>query len=165
MQREFNIATIHLIVGLGNPGDRYMYTYHNAGALFVAHLRKNQVAASHVALADPSTFMNQSGEGVLRLVRKSGVSHEELLIAHDESDVALGSYKLQFGRGDAGHHGIQSIAASLGTEAFWRLRIGVRSDSSSREKAGDFVLRQLSSSDRRALEDTFSRITQKLFPD
>ncbi len=141
-----NVFTAHssnamfLFVGLGNPGKQYERTRHNCGALFVEFFRiKAGIPAltfhaktdtrmnknANLILAIPEMFMNVSGKGVSSLQRYYNIPPERLLVIHDDKDLALGTYKLQHNRSAAGHNGVQSVIESVGTQAFYRLRIGV----------------------------------------
>jgi len=157
---------IKLIIGLGNPDKKYQNTYHNVGHIFVNFLLKSD-ARPAVCLIMPSTaYMNQSGSFVAQALKKCTAKAEELLIIHDDSDLALGRYKLQFGRGAAGHHGVENIIQTLKTKNFWRLRIGIRPVTESyspqgqsiRKKAGEFVLKKITTKDKKVLNQVFETI-------
>lgn len=146
---------IKLIIGLGNPDSRYKQTYHNVGFLFVDYLIKN---IPKLEIIKSDVYMNDSGSFVAKKLKKSGLKSEALLIVHDDSDIALGNYKFSFGRGAAGHKGVESIIANLKTRNFWRLRIGIRpKEEKIRQKAERFVLKKISSADSKILEETFER--------
>ncbi|MEK7114725.1 MAG: aminoacyl-tRNA hydrolase, partial [Patescibacteria group bacterium] len=113
-----------LIIGLGNPGKEYEKTYHNAGFLFVDYLINSQLPITNYKLLKTDVYMNQSGNFVKKTLKKYKIKPEEILIVHDDSDIELGKYKISFGRGSAGHNGVQSIIDALKTKNFWRLRIG-----------------------------------------
>lgn len=113
--------------------------------------------------------MNKSGKFVAEAVKKEGIESEELLVAHDDSDLELGTYKLQIGRGAGGHHGVESIQQHLKTNEFWRLRIGIRpspSEASTKDgrhlKAGEFVLKKISPVNKKILEKVFEKIAEEL---
>ncbi|NLG50205.1 MAG: aminoacyl-tRNA hydrolase [Chloroflexi bacterium] len=133
---------IHLIVGLGNPGPRYAKTRHNIGFMcidylaqeydisvkrkrFKALLGEGRIGAQRVVLAKPLTFMNDSGQAVSPISRWYKVPPERILIIHDDLDLPLGKIRLRPSGSAAGHHGMESIIAELGTSAFPRLRIGI----------------------------------------
>jgi peptidyl-tRNA hydrolase, PTH1 family len=149
-----------LIIGIGNPDKKYESTYHNVGFLFADYLTKN-FPNSKILKSD--TYMNESGKFVAKELKKSGVKPEKLLIAHDDSDIALGNYKLSFGRGAAGHHGIESIMTSLKSKEFWRLRIGIRPRNEKvRQKAEKFVLKKITAADRKVLETVFQKSAKEI---
>lgn len=131
-----------LIVGLGNPGEQYRHTRHNIGFLLVdaihqqcptapafSYNKKFQAEESALStklrLLKPQTFMNNSGSSVAAAGRFYQLPPEEILVAHDELDLAIGTVKLKKGGGHAGHNGLRDISAKLGTNDYWRLRIGI----------------------------------------
>ena len=149
-----NPCKIRLIIGLGNPDKKYGKTYHNIGVLFIEYLAENGYADAE--LVKSNAFMNQSGPMVAKLLRKSGVKPKEILVAHDDSDIELGKYKVCFGRGSAGHKGVESIINSLSTKNFWRLRIGI--GKKPKAKAEELVLKKIGKNDWEILQKTFSTI-------
>lgn len=168
-----SLASVKLILGLGNPGAAYEHTYHNAGALFAMSLRgdrrkpkdmkrKPLFSAMQVGqwtVATPRVFMNDSGRAARATLADRTVRPEELLVAHDDSDIPLGEFRFAFARGAAGHRGVTSIIAALHTNRFWRLRIGVRHHPG---KAGSFVLRSIPLADRTTLYSVFGAAYKKL---
>jgi PTH1 family peptidyl-tRNA hydrolase len=134
-------AAPRLIVGLGNPGAEYIQTRHNAGFWFCERLaaelglsfsnesrfhgRVAQARAAGVWLLLPQTFMNRSGQSVGALARFHRIPPAEILVVHDELDIPPGQLRLKFGGGLGGHNGLKDITAHLGTQDYWRLRIGI----------------------------------------
>lgn len=134
--------SISLIVGLGNPGTEYAQTRHNAGFWYVERLAqrygislksesrfhgltgRGQIEGHDVRLLLPSTFMNRSGQSVVPMAKFFQVPADQLLIAHDELDLASGVIRLKSGGGHGGHNGLRDIVPHLGNE-FHRLRIGI----------------------------------------
>lgn len=131
---------IKLVVGLGNPGDKYAATRHNAGFLWLDRLAESQQISfrpenkfqglcaripSDVWLLKPQTFMNVSGVSVAALSRFYKLNPEQILVVHDELDLQPGTVKLKLAGGTGGHNGLKSIVAHLSSQTFWRLRIGV----------------------------------------
>jgi PTH1 family peptidyl-tRNA hydrolase len=134
---------IRLIVGLGNPGSDYELTRHNAGFWLVDALAsqsgctlsresrfnglaaKARIAGNEVWLLEPQTFMNRSGQSVGMLARFFKIAPDEVLVVHDELDLAPGVAKLKKGGSSGGHNGLKDITAALGTQDYWRLRIGI----------------------------------------
>ena len=132
--------SIKLIVGLGNPGDKYATTRHNAGFWFVdAVAAQNNIKlaldakmfgfvgklSQDIWLLKPTTFMNASGKAVVALANYYKFLPAEILVVHDELDLLAGSAKLKFGGGHGGHNGLKDIHAALGTADYWRLRLGI----------------------------------------
>jgi PTH1 family peptidyl-tRNA hydrolase len=157
-----------LVVGLGNPGKEYSGSRHNVGFEVVdllarrhgARLRSGKERAlvdevridgQRVALAEPTTFMNLSGESVSPLVRRFGIEDPtRLVIVQDELDLPTGRVRVKVGGGLAGHNGLRSIKAHLHTDAFVRVRIGVGKPPS-KEHGADHVLKKVTKSDRELL--------------
>ena len=130
-----------LVVGLGNPGPEYAQTRHNAGFWFCERLcdqlniRLQREARFHGLTAQsreagvivllPQTFMNRSGQAVGALARFYRIEPHQMLVVHDELDIAPGQLRVKFGGGLGGHNGLKDIVAHLGTQDFWRLRVGI----------------------------------------
>lgn len=158
-----------LVVGLGNPGKEYAGTRHNVGFDVIDLLaRRHQgrlksgkeralvdevrIGPKRVALAEPITYMNLSGESVAPLVRRFGIEDpSSLLIVHDELDLPTGTVRVKVGGGLAGHNGLRSIKAHLHTDEFLRIRIGVGKPAS-KEQGADHVLKRVGGSDRQLLD-------------
>ena len=149
-----------LLVGLGNPGKEYVSNRHNLGHLFVDYLRKRK-RKDALKSVKTTVFMNQSGEEVQKLLNKFRLSPSQLLVAHDDMDLPLGEVKLQFGRGSAGHRGVESILSSLGTKDFWRLRLGIGKPPEEIE-GEEFVLADFTKEEARSLEKVFSKSLELL---
>ena len=161
-----------LIVGLGNPGDKYERTRHNAGFWLIERfaaatgtaMRKDakfqalvgRHAASGVWLLMPQTFMNLSGRPVQMMASFFKIEPAEILVAHDELDFAPGSVKMKQGGGIAGHNGLRDISARLASHDYWRLRIGV-GHPGDRDAVTDYVLGKPSAEDRSAIDDSLAR--------
>jgi PTH1 family peptidyl-tRNA hydrolase len=159
-----------LVVGLGNPGTEHAGSRHNAGFevvdLLVARhggrLRRGRekalvdevrIGPARVALAQPQTYMNLSGESVGPLARRYGIEDPtRLVVVHDELDLPLGRLKVKVGGGLAGHNGLRSIKAHLHSDAFVRVRIGVGKPPS-KEQGVDHVLRRVGKADRKVLDE------------
>ena len=134
-------AGIRLIVGLGNRGPDYAATRHNVGFWFVDALALGQsfkaearfhgeVArlsrrGTDLRLLKPATFMNHSGRSVAAVSRYFEIPPEQILIVHDELDLAVGTVRLKQGGGHAGHNGLRDTINLLGSRDFWRLRVGI----------------------------------------
>ncbi|MBP9015130.1 MAG: aminoacyl-tRNA hydrolase [Candidatus Atribacteria bacterium] len=147
---------VYLIVGLGNPGEKYSLTRHNVGFRVVDRFShqcywkwrnidhrlswtEGEVKGNKVYLLKPLTYMNQSGEGLLYFPQFSLFSEGELIVVHDEMDFPPGVVRLKKGGGSAGHRGLNSLIETLKRNDFLRIRVGIGKPLS-REKAIDYVL-------------------------
>ena len=146
---------IKLFVGLGNPGDKYEDTRHNAGFWWIdavcAYTKSKLVLepkfyglsgklSSDTWLLKPNTFMNASGKSVAALVQYYKILPEQILVIHDELDLPVGTVKLKIGGGHGGHNGLKDIVSALGTPNFWRLRLGI-GHPGDRNEVVNFVLK------------------------
>lgn len=109
-------------------------------------------------------FMNESGLAIKQAAEHFNVEPKKILVIHDDSDLYVGKFKLSFNRGSAGHKGAESVIKSLGTKAFWRLRIGIRPRAAQRKKAGDFVLKKINSAQRKILESMAGEVIAAMEP-
>jgi PTH1 family peptidyl-tRNA hydrolase len=170
-----------LIIGLGNPDPLLEGTYHNVGVLAVQWLAehaaqnaaqpafrsyKNLFVYATIGAATfvrPLVYMNESGRAVKEAMRVFKARAEDIAIIHDDSDIAIGDFKLAKSGRSAGHRGIQSIIDHLKTQDFTRIRIGIREkDEPHRKKAGDFVLSPITAKDKKVLENVFKNISASL---
>ena len=165
---EINIMkpAIKLFVGLGNPGDKYMATRHNAGFWWV-DLIAAQIGSSlsidakmfgivakcneNKWLLKPTTFMNGSGKSVAALANYYKIKPEEILVVHDELDLPAGQSKLKFGGSHGGHNGLRDIHSALGTPNYWRLRIGI-SHPGNKNEVVNYVLKAPSKGEQKAID-------------
>ncbi|MFO1537108.1 MAG: aminoacyl-tRNA hydrolase [Actinomycetota bacterium] len=162
-----------LVVGLGNPGAEYARTRHNVGVDVVeilarrhgARLRTGKeratadevrVGGKRLALAVPTTYMNDSGLAVGALARRYGVDAPAIVVVHDELDLPVAELRLKAGGGLAGHNGLRSIKAHLHRDDFLRVRIGVGKPRS-KEQGADHVLTRFSAAERRSIDVTLER--------
>ena len=164
-RRDDAVSTLDLLVaGLGNPGRQYERTRHNAGWLVVDELARRhggsfrskfsgriaelRLAAGRVALLKPETYMNDSGRSVAPAARYFKLPAECVLVVHDEGDLDVGRLQARRGGGLAGHKGLRSVAAYLGTPEFLRLRVGVgRPERGDPRSLSDFVLSEFEPAD------------------
>lgn len=150
-----------LIVGLGNPGDKYKDTRHNVGFMVVdklAHelggadavwetsqkLVAEMAKTGEVVLAKPTTFMNASGVAVRKIIDFYKMKPEDVWVIHDDLDLPLGKIRIRVGGASAGHHGIDSIIKELGSDKFVRVRLGIGKVKSGGTVAADRQLHQSS---------------------
>lgn len=159
-------AGIKLLVGLGNPGERYRLTRHNAGfevadsvaavldADFREHSKYLLARAGDVSVAKPTTYMNLSGEAVASLAAKRGFRPEEILVVCDDFALPLGKIRLRRGGSAGGHNGLKSVIGAVG-DGFVRLRVGVGPLPDGRD-ASDFVLERLAPTDSATFKSAVS---------
>lgn len=167
-----------LVAGLGNPGSEYAATRHNigymvadelatrTGAKLARHKRAHALAAeakvgmpgsmSRVVLAEPLSFMNESGGPVSALMDFYGVDPDHLIVVHDELDLDFDALRVKLGGGDNGHNGLKSIRRSLGTGDFLRVRAGIGRPPGRQDPAA-FVLKSFSAAERADLPTFVAR--------
>lgn len=163
---------MHLIVGLGNPGRQYEGTRHNIGFLVldawarslgltswqsqfqsevVSVPKINPKVSEKTLLMKPQTYMNNSGLAVLEAVQFFKIPLEQILVLQDDVDLPFGRVKFQHGRGHGGNNGIRSIHASLGSEKYSRLKIGVGRPPHPEMSVADYVLQRFSTEEQKWL--------------
>lgn len=166
--------SIRLIAGLGNPTAKYEQTRHNAGFWFLDEIAKQRNltfrldARSQGALAKlehegeavfllkPQTYMNRSGDAVLALARYWKIKSQQILIVHDELDFQPGQVKLKAGGGHGGHNGLRDISQKLGSNEFYRLRIGI-GHPGDRNQVANYVLDRPSVADSKLIHEAIDR--------
>ncbi|MET3134033.1 PTH1 family peptidyl-tRNA hydrolase [Oxalobacteraceae bacterium GrIS 1.11] len=169
---------IRLIVGLGNPGPEYEQTRHNAGFWLVDNLAnslpgvrlqretrfngllaKTSIGGHDVWLLEPQTFMNRSGLSVAALARFYKIAPDEVLVVHDELDIAPGLAKMKKGGSAGGHNGLKDITAALGTQDYWRLRLGIGHPrtAASQQAVADFVLHRPRKEEQILIEEAIDK--------
>ena len=162
-----------LVVGLGNPGTKYERTRHNAGFWWVERLAQGTRATlrnegkfhgrvarlagpAETWLLLPATYMNESGRAVAALATFYKIEPPEILVVHDELDFAPGVTKLKRGGGVAGHNGLRDVADQLGTQDYWRLRIGI-GHPGDKNVVADYVLSSPPAPERELIESAIAR--------
>ena len=160
-----------VVLGLGNPGDHHRSTRHNVGfhvveriamragvvwhddADAVALVGIGRVSNRDVVLAKPETFMNRSGHTAAALTARFGTVPERLVVVVDDADLVLGRVRIRRQGGSGGHRGLESIAASLGSDAFVRVRLGVGGPDRPRADLADYVLSEFGPDESERVED------------
>ncbi len=161
-----------LVVGLGNPGPKYLMTRHNVGFMAVDFLAKgigvrNEAAKSEfqshtidfrweetpVKLVKPQTFMNLSGEAVGELMRFYKVEMDHLLIIFDDLDTSFGQIRLKSSSGDGGHNGLKSLIQHLGSTEFMRIKVGIGRPVHPDQEAADYVLQKFNQTEQEKLAE------------
>jgi PTH1 family peptidyl-tRNA hydrolase len=164
---------LELIVGLGNPGDKYAKTRHNAGFWFLDRLADRfhlsfrnqskfhgevaelQYQGRKVILLKPQTYMNHSGLAVATAAQFFKFPIEHILIAHDELDLSAGVVKLKYSGGHGGHNGLRDLK-SLGSNNFWRLRLGI-AHPGQKDQVIDYVLKEPGKADRQLIDSSLDK--------
>lgn len=168
-----------LIVGLGNPGEKYKKTFHNIGFKAIEELaEKNSfsefkiakkldsltaegsICGKKIRLAKPLTFMNNSGEAVLKLIQYFKTSKKNLIVVHDDIDLPIGKMKISENRGSAGHKGIESIIGKIGSKNFIRIRIGAKTGF--QKDSNMPVLEKMGGKEELAFKKSLPRICQAI---
>ena len=181
---ESGVRGPFLVVGLGNPGDEYMWTPHNAGFMAIDRIARQEgvvvgnrrckaatatcrMAGREVILAKPETFMNLSGLAVAALVREFEADPaSDLLVIQDELDLVLGSFKIRERGSPAGHNGARSVTGALGSQEWLRIRVGVGLDlppeaiaaSGNRRPGRDYLLSPMRQKDLTVLDEVLDRV-------
>jgi PTH1 family peptidyl-tRNA hydrolase len=163
---------LKLIVGIGHPGAEYARTRHNAGFWLVdelarrhggtfrheskhqAELARVRMNGEEIWLAKPMTFMNRSGGPVSSILNFYKIAPAQMLVAHDEIDLPIGTVRLKDAGGHGGHNGLRDLIAAQG-DGFWRLRIGV-GHPGTRNEVVDHVLEPASKSEQKVIDDTIA---------
>ena len=169
---------IRLIVGLGNPGPEYEQTRHNAGfwlvdnlanslpgcrlqreARFNAMVAKTTIGGKELWLLEPLTFMNRSGQSVGALARFYKINPDEILVVHDELDLAPGVPRMKKGGSSGGHNGLKDITSCLGTQDYWRLRLGIGHPRTLglQQPVADFVLHRPRKDEQQLIEESIDK--------
>ncbi len=167
-----------LIAGLGNPGGKYAGNRHNIGFMavdeiaseygfpafrskFQGELAEGQVAGEKVVLLKPLTFMNESGQSVGKTAKFYKIPPARILVLHDELDLVPGKMRTKLGGGVAGHNGLKSIRAHIGTPDFWRLRFGI-GHPGERDRVSGYVLSDFSKSEQKWLPGLLKAVAAHL---
>ncbi|MBI5077228.1 aminoacyl-tRNA hydrolase [Candidatus Falkowbacteria bacterium] len=173
-----------IIIGLGNPGEKYKNTRHNVGFMvldclqkklansfsdwreskkFQAEISEGNLNDEKIILAKPLTFMNNSGQAAQLLLSFYKIESADLIVVHDDVDIAFGEFKIQTDRASAGHRGVQSIIDAISTQNFIRMRVGVgKSEKNKQGDTADFVLKNFSLFEKIKLNFVKEKIMGKL---
>lgn len=167
---------MRLVVGLGNPGKEYVNTRHNIGFMYLDYLIGNKftinkkfnsmeylttINGEKVIFIKPLTFMNSSGEAVIKYVNYYKIPIDSILVIQDDLDMETGKYKLLFNHGDGGHNGIKSIVNNLKSKSFLRLKIGISAPSD--KDSIDYVLGKFSAIELDKLNTSFKLLDNFIY--
>lgn len=178
---------MHIILGLGNPGDKFQGTRHNVGFFFLdkikekysfpnfefkkifkAEISKREIKGQEIILVKPQTFMNLSGTATQAILAFYKLTPDNLIVLHDDLDIKIGTFKLATDSSSAGHNGVQNIIELLGTKKFRRLRIGIGQQKQEEGEiacllgAHDFVLGKFSDEETSELNRLSEKILQEI---
>lgn len=166
-----------LVVGLGNPGDKYQSTRHNIGFIvaeelaqrlggkFVSHKYRAHILETRmgvgsdspkIIIVKPQTYMNDSGDAVAPLAQYFNSAPEHVIAIHDELDIPFNTLRVKIGGGDNGHNGLKSLTQSLGTPDYYRIRVGIGRPITQQDTA-DYVLSNFSKGERAQVSDLVQR--------
>jgi PTH1 family peptidyl-tRNA hydrolase len=172
---------IALVAGLGNHGSQYALTRHNVGFWFIERLQREysvnfslerkfkaetgriELDGQAVRIAVPNTFMNLSGQSIAPLVAYYRIEPRQILVIHDDLDLAPGTARLKIGGGHGGHNGLRDIISRLGSDSFVRLRLGIGHPGPGSDVSA-YVLRKPLPSEQKLIEDAIEG-AMRVFPD
>jgi PTH1 family peptidyl-tRNA hydrolase len=164
------------MIGLGNPGEKYKNTRHNAGFLaidefqkendfpdfklekmFLAEISRGTMGKEKILLAKPQTFMNESGKSARILALKNKISKNNIIVIHDDMDLPLATIKAAKNRGSAGHKGVESIIEHLKSKEFIRIRIGIQPKTGKPKSPEKFVLQNFNKNEEKYVKEAVKK--------
>ncbi len=153
-----------LIISIGNPGEKYKNNRHNAGYLVIDVLKKLRTKElKNLILAKTDTYMNDSGSFVSKLINHYSLDINHLYVVHDDLDLPLGTWKIQYAKGPKDHGGINDIEQKLGTKNFWRVRVGVDNRKPEVKVSGEeYVLQDFTKKEVVQVEQVIKKAVQEL---
>lgn len=177
-----------LIVGLGNPGEKYQNTRHNIGFIALdelirkleplkdtfwnedknlkSEIKNIKLNGNTLLIAKPTTFMNSSGFAVTKVLNYYKIPTEDLIVIHDDLDLPFGKIRVRFGGSAGGHRGVESIIEQLKTDKFLRIRLGIGSDARQarldKRNTEEYVLSNISSSERGKVKSMIKEATKAI---
>lgn len=164
-----------LIIGLGNPGEKYQKNRHNIGFTFLETLKEKEgfpdfrfdkkfnaeiSQKNDIILSKPLTFMNKSGLSIFKLANYYNIETENIVVAHDDIDIIFGKIKIDKERSSAGHNGVKSVINHLGTNNFWRVRIGIGKEE--KVKALDIALKNFEKAELESVKEAIDRLLEEI---
>lgn len=170
-----------IIVGLGNPGDKYTKTRHNIGfciadeisanfqfsvfgfqKMFNAEISKGEIGSQKIILAKPQAYMNNSGKAVKKLIENWKLKIGNLIVIHDDVDLPLGKIKISKDSGAGGHKGVESIITELGTKDFIRIRVGIQPQGGKPKNTETFVIKKFTKKEEKILEQSIKNAAESV---
>lgn len=151
-----------LLIGLGNPGRKYLNNRHNVGHMLIDKLACRKIP-QNIVVKKTGVLMNVSGIFVKKLIDQYQLNLPNLWVIHDDLDIALGAYKIQKGKGPRDHKGLLSIYKYLGTKDFWHVRVGVENRKKDNNISGEeYVLQDFTKSEKQIIDKVLDKIIIKL---
>lgn len=152
-----------ILIGLGNPGDKFKNHRHNVGHMVIDALKLKSKPFKNTIVAKSNTYMNDSGTFVKNMIQKYEIPTSNLFIIFDDLDIKLGEYKIQLGKGPKVHNGLSDIYDKLGTKDFWHVRVGVDNrDPENRSKGEDYVLQNFEFEESNTINEAIKRVVDNL---
>jgi PTH1 family peptidyl-tRNA hydrolase len=154
-----------LVIGLGNPGKKYKNNRHNVGYMVIDQVKREELRTKNFKALKSDKFMNNSGSFVKKLTTDYGLPTNDLYVVHDDLDIKLGSYKIQFGKGPKDHNGLKSIGLELGTSDYWHVRVGIENRNQERgiRKEGyEYVLEDFTAEEVGKVEQVVKEVVKDL---
>ena len=148
-----------LFVGLGNTGKQYLKTRHNIGHQIIEVLKNKEIP--HAKFEINTGFMNEAGLSAQQFVHFYKADLNDFYLIHDDLDLPVGEYRIQFDRGPAGHHGVESVIGHLCTQAFNRIRVGIGKPPEFVDVA-DFVLQNFTANEKKIIDETIDKIVAEI---
>lgn len=150
-----------IIVGLGNPGIKYENTRHNVGYMVIDKLKTQMSNVKTIIAVKTNVFMNESGGTVKNLIKDYRLNTKDIYIIHDDLDISLGQFKIQFAKGPKVHNGVASVEEALGTEEFWRVRVGIENrDMPKIPRGEEYVLQKFTEEEKMRIDETIMDVVQ-----
>lgn len=144
-----------LIAGLGNPGKKYEKTRHNIGTRVVDELESLNL--KNVILSEPTTFMNESGKAIKKILKNHNLKTTDLVVIHDDIDLPIGKIRIVKNRGSAGHKGVESVIKELGTKSFIRFRMGILPATGKPKNPENFVLQKFNKEEEKIIGEVVKK--------
>jgi PTH1 family peptidyl-tRNA hydrolase len=166
---------MQVIIGLGNPGKKYIKTRHNIGFEVIDQLKQENnfpdfkfdkkhksliSKKGDLFLVKPQTFMNRSGQAVKSIVDYYNIKLTDIIVIHDDIDIPFGKVKIDISRSSAGHKGVKSVIDHLSSKDFWRIRFGI--GGKNKEKAGDIALKSFNQEERESVEELKTKLVKEI---
>jgi PTH1 family peptidyl-tRNA hydrolase len=149
-------------VGLGNPGEEYVDIRHNVGFMVVNKLKNKKITNKNSVFVKSASYMNESGIFAKEFLAKTKADLNNLYVIHDDLDLPLGTWKIQYAKGPKDNGGINSIEKVLGTKEFWRIRIGINPVDRGSLSGDEIVMGRFTDDEKKIIDGVIDEICKKL---